>query len=355
MIETLDAFGGWPALIGPLLRGQSLQRDHAAAGMAAILAGEATPAQIAGFAVGLRQKGETVEELSGLLDAILLAADRVELPSPLNDTAVDIVGTGGDMSHSINVSTTSMFVLAGAGVVICKHGGRAASSACGAGDLLAALGVAIELSPLGVRRCVVDAGLGFCFAPRFHPGFRHAAPVRRELGVQTVFNILGPMANPARVKRTVLGVADPTMVERMLGVMGEHGSTRVLMVHGGDGLDEITTTGPTRTWELRDGRVVTGVIDPAALGLRLATADQLLGGSPELNAALSTAILSGEPGPHRDIITLNAAAGLLIADKVDTLADGLELARAVIDDGRALAALDRLVTVSQLAAADERS
>jgi anthranilate phosphoribosyltransferase len=339
----VDRLGGWPALLGPLMTGSSLTADQTTAAMDTILAGSATHAQTAAFVVALRQKGETVEELSGLLRGMLGAANLVTLSPAAHARAVDIVGTGGDRSHSINVSTTSMFVLAGGGVTVCKHGSRAASSACGAADLLAELGVRIELSPEEISRCVDQAGFAFCFAPLFHP-------VRREIGVQTSFNVLGPMSNPARVTRLVVGVADPTLAERMINVMAANGVERVMVVHGDDGIDEITTTSTTSVWEYREGAVLRQTVDAAALGLPLATAAQLRGGSPEVNAGLTRAILNGAPGPHRDIVLLNAAAGFYIADTVPTIADGIELARQVIDDGLAAAALERLITVSHAVA-----
>ena len=319
--------------------------------MAEVLRGDATPAQVAGFVVALRLKGETVDELSGLLDAMLAAAELVHLPDALAGRVVDIVGTGGDRSHSINVSTLAMLVAAGAGVPMCKHGNRAASSSCGAADLLAELGVAIDLGPVGVARCVAEAGLGFCFAPRFHAALRHAGPTRRELGIPTAFNILGPMANPARVARQVVGVADARVAERMLGVLAAHGARHVLIVHGGDGLDELTTTGPSSVWELREGRVTAYELDPATLGIARAEPDDLRGGAPALNAELGRAVLAGEAGARRDIVVLNAAAGLYVGGLADTIGAGIELARNAIDDGRAAAALGRLVKISQDAAA----
>ncbi len=213
--------------------------------MATILRGEATPAQLIGFIVALKAKGETPEEISGLLDAVLDAATEVPLPDDLRERAIDIVGTGGDRSHSINVSTMAAIVTAGAGVPVCKHGARAASSQCGTADVLEALGVAVELSPQGVLRCVQEAGIGFCLAPRYHPAFRFAAPSRREIGIPTVFNLLGPMANPGRVRRQLIGVANPGVAERMLASLRLHGSHRAWVVHG-NGLDELTTTGPSR-------------------------------------------------------------------------------------------------------------
>ena len=311
-MTTLASLGGWPAVLGPLTEHGNLTAVHTRAAMAEILSGDATPAQVAGFAVALRIKGETVEELSGLLDAMLAVAELVTLPAELAPRVVDIVGTGGDRSHSINVSTLASLVVAGAGVPVCKHGNRAASSSCGAADLLAELGVALELTPEGVARCVVEAGLGFCFAPRFHPALRHAGPTRRELGIPTAFNILGPMANPARVRRQVVGIADARMADRMLGVMAAHGAEHVLIVHGGDGLDELTTTGPSTVCELRDGETRRYQVDPTALGIPPASPDDLRGGLPPENAAVARAVLAGEPGPRRDIVVLNAAAGLYV-------------------------------------------
>jgi anthranilate phosphoribosyltransferase len=345
-VRSLADLGGWPAILNSLVSGRHLDREQATAAMAEILAGEATPAQLAGFVVALRMKGETVEELGGLLDAMLDVAVVVPLPDDVRRLAVDVVGTGGDRSHSINVSTLASFVVAGAGVPVCKHGNRAASSRCGAADLLEALGVVIDLGPAGVARCVREAGIGFCLAPRFHPALRHAGPPRRELGVPTAFNVLGPLANPARVVRQVLGVADESVAERMLQVLADHGSEHVVVVHGADGLDELTTTDASTMHELRAGRVTTSKVDPAELGLEIATADQLRGGSPEDNAAFARSVLGGQRGPHRDIVLLNAAAGLYVGGQVDSLAAGVTLAGEVIDAGSAERALDRLVEVS---------
>src|SRR3954453_21259175 len=247
--------GGWPTVLGSLTAGEDISPDSAAAAMAEILAGNATPAQIAGFIVGLRMKGETVDEMVGLLTAMHDAAESV----PLADVTgvVDTCGTGGDRSHSINVSTIAAIVVAGAGVKVCKHGNRAASSACGSADLLEALGVTIDLEPARVARCVDEAGIGFCFAPRFHPAMRHAIPTRRELGVPTVFNFLGPLANPAGVRRQVLGVSDARMADKMAGVLGQFGSERALVVYGHDGLDEHTTTTTSTVLQLEDGSLRT--------------------------------------------------------------------------------------------------
>ena len=343
----LEDHGGWPGLLTELLAGRDLTADGARSAMATILAGQATAAQLIGFVVALRAKGETADELSGLLDAVLAAASLVPLDDDLRDRAVDVVGTGGDRSHSINVSTMAALVVAGAGVPVCKHGARGASSACGTADVLEALGVQIELSPDGVARCVRDAGIGFCFAPRFHPAFRFAAPSRREIGIPTVFNLLGPMANPGRVRRQLIGVADARFASRMLASLRAHGSTDAWVVHG-EGLDELTTTGPSTVLALdHEGGARTFTVDPVALGFAPATHEQLVGGDPAHNAAVVRRVLAGEHGPHRDIVVLNAAAALIVAGEVTELSDGVVLAAAVIDDGRADRALDAMITVSR--------
>jgi anthranilate phosphoribosyltransferase len=348
---TFLEHGGWPVVLGALMDGRSLDRDVSRATMAEILDGAASPAQISAFVVALRMKGETVEELVGMVDAMLDASERVPLDPEAG--AIDIVGTGGDRAHTINVSTISALVVAGAGGRVCKHGNRAASSACGAADLLEALGVAIELGPDGVARCVAATGMGFCFAPRYHPAMRHAGPSRRDLGIPTAFNILGPLSNPGRVRRYLIGVADLRMAERMAGVLRANGADRALIVHGGDGLDELTTTGPSTVVELRDGEVSTWEVHPEALGLRRADREDLVGGDAATNADLARRVLAGESGPHRDIITLNAGAGLVVAGLAEDLAAGIDAARAALDSGAAVAALAGLVEVSQEEAARE--
>ena len=348
---TWDERGGWSGILGTLTGRGDLDREAAAAAMGEILEGDATPSQIAGFIVALRMKGETAEELTGLVGAMLARAVPVTLAEP--DGVIDLVGTGGDRSHSINVSTLAALTVAGAGARVCKHGNRAASSACGTADLLEALGVAFDLGPDGVARCVAEAGMGFCFAPRYHGAMRHAGPTRKELGVPTVFNFLGPLANPARVRRQVTGVADGAMAERMVGVLQANGAERAMVVYGHDGLDELTTTATSTVHELRDGEVTAYDLDPVDLGLARATLDDLRGGDAATNARLARAVLAGEPGPHADIVVLNAAAGLVVAGLADDLAAGVELARATLVDGGAAAALERLVTVSQAAKADE--
>jgi anthranilate phosphoribosyltransferase len=339
------ARGGWPVILGTLMEGGDLDADTARVTMAEILDGAASPAQIAAFIVALRLEGETVVELSGMVDAMLDASTRVEIDT--SGAVIDVVGTGGDRAHTINVSTLSALVVAGAGGRVCKHGNRAASSACGAADLLEALGVAIELGPVGVARCVEEAGIGFCFAPRYHPAMRHAGPSRRDLGIPTAFNILGPLSNPGRVRRYLIGVADLRMAERMAGVLDANGAERALIVHGGDGLDELTNTGPSTVVELRDGEVRQWEVDPLELGLRRADREDLVGGDATVNADLARRVLAGEAGPHRDIITLNAGAGLLVAGLVEDLPAGIEAARAALDSGGAVRALARLTEVSQ--------
>ncbi|MFZ8915867.1 MAG: anthranilate phosphoribosyltransferase [Ilumatobacteraceae bacterium] len=345
MSEALELIGGWPTLISRLLDREDLPADHARTAMATILAGDATPAQLIGFIIALRAKGETPEEISGLLDAVLSAAEIVPLGDELASRAIDIVGTGGDRSHSINVSTMAALVVAGAGVPVCKHGARASSSQCGTADVLEALGVRVELDPAGVKRCVEDVGMGFCLAPRYHPAFRFAAPARREVGVPTVFNLLGPMANPGRVRRQVIGVANPHVAERMLASLRLHGSVSSWVVHG-QGLDELTTTGTSTVLELRNGRVRTFSVDPVELGLAPAIPDELVGGTPEVNAEAVRRVVAGESGAHRDIVILNAAAGLVVADAAADLPTGLDMARASIDSGAAARVLEGLVTVS---------
>ncbi|MCU1499104.1 MAG: Anthranilate phosphoribosyltransferase [Acidimicrobiales bacterium] len=346
---TLDQLGGWPGVLGTLTAGGDLDAAHAAAAMAEILDGNATSAQIAGFIVALRMKGETVAELTGLVAAMVERAAPVVLARP--DGVIDLVGTGGDRSHSINVSTLAALTVVGAGGRVCKHGNRAASSACGTADLLEALGVAFDLGPVGVARCVDAVDFGFCFAPRFHGAMRFAGPTRKELGVPTVFNFLGPLANPARVRRQVTGVADPAMAERMVAVLAANGAERALVVYGHDGLDELTITTTSTVHELRDGDVRSYEVDPRALGLAGGTLDDLRGGDAETNARLARQVLAGQPGPQSDIVALNAAAGLVAGGLVDDLAEGVDAARSSLVDGKAAAALEAVVAESQAARA----
>jgi anthranilate phosphoribosyltransferase len=349
---TIDSFGGWPGVLGRLVSGADLTGEEAACALGEVLEGNATPSQIAAFVFGLRCKGETVEEMSGLVAAMRGAAERVVVRPDLAGRLIDTCGTGGDRSGTINVSTIAALVVAGSGVPVCKHGGRAASSRAGSADLLEALGVAIELPPAGVAGCIEKAGIGFCFAPRYHPALRHAGPTRRELGVPTAFNFLGPLANPARVRRQVVGVGDPTMATKMCGVLAANGATHVLVVHGSDGLDELTVTGPSTVleWRIDDPEIRRSVVDLAELGITPCRPEDLVGGDATTNARLARAVLAGERGPQRDIVVLNAAAGLVVAGVAAHLAEGLVLAAAAIDDGRAAGALDALVAASQAAA-----
>ena len=337
----------WPVILSRLLSGGELDTEQAGGAMRALLNGDADDAQIAGFLVALRARGaETAGELSAMLDAAMEAAAIVPLTAEERATAIDVVGTGGDGSHSINVSTMAAIVAAGAGATVCKHGNRSASSKCGTADVLELLGVAIEQTPAGVAACVREAGIGFCFAPVFHPAFRFAGPPRRALGVPTAFNLLGPMANPGRVRRQLIGVADPAFARPMLDALQRQGLTHAWVVHG-DGLDELTTTGVSTVLSLAEGRIEEFTVDGTALGLPRATAADLTGGSPEENAAAVHGVLDGHGGPHRDIVVLNAGAALVVADLVDDLSAGVHAASEAIDDGRARAALDDLVRVSQ--------
>ena len=339
---TLDELGGWPAILGALMRREDLTSDQATAALAEILEGNAAEAQIAAFAVGLRMKGETVEEIAALVRTMLAFADVVDVGLDVIDTC----GTGGDRSSSINVSTIAAFVVAGAGVPVCKHGNRAASSQAGSADVLETLGVRIDLGPTEVGECVRSTGMGFCFAPRFHAASRYAIPARRALGVPTVFNFLGPLANPARPRRQVVGVSDARMAERMLGVLGANGAKHAMVVYGHDGLDELTTTTASTVHELRDGATHSFVVHPRDLGLRTATADDLRGGDAQTNARLARNVLAREPGPHRDIVVLNAAAALVVAGRASDLVEGRTQAEESIDSGRAEAVLQGLVRVS---------
>jgi len=349
---SLSDVGGWPGVLGRLIGGGDLSADEAELVLGEVLAGEASPAQLAAFVTALRVKGETVEEMTGLVRSMLAFAEPLPLPGDLAARVVDTCGTGGDRRRTINVSTLAAFVVAGAGVPVCKHGGRAASSRAGSADLLEALGVVIDLGPAGVARCIEDAGIGFCFAPRFHPAMRFAAPVRRELGVATVFNFLGPLANPARARRQVVGVADAEMAPKMLGVLRENGATHAIVCFGDDGLDELSTTGPSTMLELADASGTPRVVrvDPGELGLARATLGDLEGGGAEENATIGRAVLEGAPGPARDIVVLNAAAGLVVGSAVEDLASGVGMAERVLDEGRAAATLDALISTSRAAA-----
>ncbi len=345
-MRSLTEVGGWRTLLGRLVDGTDLTSDEAGAAMTAILAGDATPAQTAGFIVALRQKGETVDELDGLVGAMLGAAAELDLPPG----TIDIVGTGGSprrRTRALNVSTMASIVAASAGATVCKHGNVKASSTSGSFDLLAALGVNYDLSSARVEEIVREVGIGFCFARAFHPAMRHAGPVRAELGIPTVFNVLGPLSHPGRVRRQVLGVGDPRLLDLVAGVLATRGADHALVVHGADQLDELSLCGPTAVREVRDGAVVgTYQVDPTDFGLTVVAEDDMPGGTPEDNAAIARAVFAGEAGPARDIVTLNAGAGLYVAGVVDSLADGVRVAGEAIDAGRAAATLEHLVACS---------
>ena len=332
----------WPNVLTRLVRREDLAADEAAEGMRRIMAGEATPGQIGGFLMALRTKGETADEVDGLARTMLGFANPVVSPTPV----VDVVGTGGDRSGTFNISTVSAIVVAGAGVPVAKHGNRAASSHCGSADVLEALGVNIDLDAAGVERCLAEAGIAFLFAPMFHPAMAHAGPVRRELRVPTVFNFLGPLTNPARPFAQAVGCSDARMLPLMAEVLARRG-TRAVLFRGDDGLDELTTTGPSTVYDVRDGVVNETTLDPADLGFASASVDDLQGGDAPASAELVRALLAGEQGPRRDVVLLNAGAVFEIAGRAASLADGVALAGATIDSGAAAEALERWVGASR--------
>ncbi|MDE0546780.1 anthranilate phosphoribosyltransferase [Microbacterium sp. C7(2022)] len=343
----------WPEILTTLLDRRDLTVSQSTWAMRQVMSGEATPSQLAGFLVGLRAKGESVDEVVGFRDAILEAA----LPLPVDAAVLDIVGTGGDRFGTVNVSTMSALVAAASGVPVVKHGNRAASSSSGSSDVLRSLGVDLTLSPERVAQTLDTAGITFAFAAAFHPGFRHAAATRSELGVPTVFNFLGPLCNPARAEANAVGVAQLDRVPLITGVFRTRGAT-ALVFRGDDGLDELTTTGHSRVWEVSRGDIHEHDLDPRDLGLPLARIDDLLGGDPDHNADVVRRVLGGETGPVRDIVLLNAAAGIvsyrLFQDAsevqrpiVSRLAEAMADAASAIDTGEASATLDRWVRATQ--------
>ena len=332
----------WPEVLGTILAGGSLDRTQAAWAMGEIMEGRATPSQLGAFLAGLRVKGETVEEMIGLVETMRSFSKKVQVGYPVVDTC----GTGGDRSGSINVSTMAAMIVAGAGAKVAKHGNRAASSRCGSADVLEALGVKVDLDPEGVTRCLDQAGIGFCFAPVFHPSMRHAGPIRKELGVPTVFNFLGPLTNPAGARFQAVGVSDKAMAPKMLEVLMALGSERVFVFRGFDGLDELSTTGPSHLWTVESGEVAESVVDPLEYGIPRAPASALAGGSASDNARVVREVLDGRHGPDRDIAVMNAAAGILAAGLAEDLHGGIEMAVESLDSGRAKTALDRLIEVS---------
>jgi anthranilate phosphoribosyltransferase len=326
--------------IKTLVSGKSLTMDEAASVMEEIMRGEATPAQFGAFVTALRLKGETVDEIVGMAKTMRAKATPVITSEPVVDTC----GTGGDGLFTFNISTAAAFVAAGAGLKVAKHGNRAMSSHCGSADVLEALGVKIDLNAEQVKRCLEEVGMGFMFAPVFHPAMKYAAAPRREIGIRTVFNIIGPLTNPAGAKAQVLGVADESLVEKLASVLKGLGCHHALVVHGDDGLDEITITAKTQVSELKDSLIKSYSISPEDFGLSRASLDSLKGGTASENATLLRKILAGAPGPQRDVVIMNAGAVLLAGDRVKTLGEGVALAKDVIDSGHARAKLEQLLS-----------
>jgi anthranilate phosphoribosyltransferase len=335
----MDAF---KPLIAKVAAGLPLTRSEAEMAFSQILSGESTPAQTAGFLMALRVRGESVEELTGAVSA--MRAKMLAVPAVPG--AIDVVGTGGDASGSWNVSTLAGLIVAACGVPVAKHGNRAASSKSGAADVLQALGVKVGLTPAEVSACLAKAGFAFMIAPAHHPAMRHVAPVRTELGTRTIFNLLGPLSNPAGVKRLLLGVFAPSWLEPIAETLRDLGTERVWVVHGSDGLDEMTTTGPTTIVELKDGAIRRFEINPEDAGLARAEPEALKGGEPGRNAAALRAVLAGEKNAYRDIAILNAAGALVVAGKVDDLAAGARMAAEAIDSGKSAATLAAVVAAS---------
>ncbi|MDH6449363.1 MULTISPECIES: anthranilate phosphoribosyltransferase [unclassified Streptomyces] len=336
----------WPEVLNALLYGRDQSAEATAWAMDRIMQGEATDAQIAGFVVALRAKGETVEEINGLVRAMYAHANVIEVPG----RTVDIVGTGGDGAKTVNISTMSAIVVAGTGATVVKHGNRAASSASGASDVLEKLGVNLELTPRRVAEVAGEAGITFCFAIKFHPALRHAGAARGQLGIRTVFNILGPLTNPARVRSQAVGVADPRMAPVVAGVFAERGNSS-LVFRGDDGLDELTTTSTSRVWVVRDGKVTEESFDPRDVGIELVPVEALRGGDPAFNAEVARKLLDGETGPVRDAVLLNSAAALVALEPgpgtlAEQLRAGMDKAAEAIDSGAAKRTLERWVAAS---------
>ncbi|BFU46128.1 anthranilate phosphoribosyltransferase [Krasilnikovia sp. MM14-A1004] len=347
----------WPNLLSALLRGEELSTRDTAWAMGEIMTGNATPVQVAGFAIALRAKGETPAELAGLVEAMLSNATLVPLPDDVRADAVDVVGTGGDRAHTVNISTMAAVVVAASGVRVVKHGNRAASSACGTADLLEYFGIPLDLGPRGVARTVAEAGIGFCFAARYHPGMRHAAVTRRELAVPTFFNMLGPLTNPAQPRAAAVGCFDLRMAPVMAHVFARRGDSALVM-RGEDGLDEFTTAAPTRVWIARAGTVEEALVDATDLGLPRSAPGDLRGGDAAFNADVAVRTFAGEKGPVRDAVLLNAAAALTAhagfpGGFADDMRAGIERAAATVDSGAATALLERWVAAARAAKAAE--
>jgi anthranilate phosphoribosyltransferase len=337
----------WPDVLSALVGGEDLSSEQTAWAMGEILAGEATPAQIAGFAVALRAKGETIDEVTGLADAMYERRNPISVEGRL----LDVVGTGGDRSNSVNISTMAAIVAAGAGVRVVKHGNRSASSKSGSADVLEALGIRLDLPPDRVAEVAVEAGITFCFSAAFHPAMRHAAAPRRELGIGTTFNFLGPLTNPARPAAQAIGCADLRMAPVMAGVFARRGAD-AWVFRGDDGLDELTTTTTSRVWTVTGGEIAEAVVDPTAFGFAPATTEDLRGGDAEHNADVVRRVLAGERGPVRDAVVLNAGAALAVHAAApgsldERLAAGVARAAAAIDDGGAQASLERWIAAAR--------
>jgi anthranilate phosphoribosyltransferase len=330
------------ALIAKAATGASLTREEAAQGFDRMMSGEATPSQMGGLLMALRVRGETVDEITGAVTVMREKMLRVSAPPD----AIDVVGTGGDASGSFNISTCAAFIVAGAGVPVAKHGNRALSSRSGAADVLGALGVAIELAPEAVARCIRDAGIGFMFAPGHHPAMKNVGPTRVELGTRTIFNLLGPLSNPAGVRRQMVGVFSRQWIEPLAQVLRNLGSEQAWVVHGSDGLDEITTSGPTHVAALEHGTVHTFTITPEDVGFQRVKPEALRGGDAKDNARALLDVLKGQKGPYRDVAILNAAAGLIVAARAKDLKQAVALATKAVDSGEAEGRLDRLIAIS---------
>jgi len=329
--------------IATVVSGQSLSMEDASSVMREIMEGEATPAQLGAFLTALALKGETTQEIAGMARVMREMALQVKVDGELIDT----VGTGGDGKNTFNISTATAFVAAGAGLKVAKHGNRAASGSCGSADVLEALGVQIELSPEAVAQCVNEVGVGFMFAPAFHPAMRYAGPVRREIGIRTVFNILGPLTNPAGAQTQLLGVAFPELGGIMAEVLGLLGSHHAMIVHGHGGLDEISLSGDTSVWEVRGGQVEEWTLHVEDTGLPETPIEAIRGGTKEENAATMRRIFQGEQGPVRDMVLLNSAGVLMVGDKAESIRQGVEMSAGIIDSGTALAKLDQMIEVTQ--------
>ena len=325
-----------------IIGGGRLSFDDAAAVMGEIMDGSPTPAQFGAFVAALSVRGETSEEIAGMATVMRARARQVDA----GDSLVDTCGTGGDGQNTYNISTAAAFVVAGAGGKVAKHGNRAATSQCGSADVLEALGVKIDLPPEAVAECIRRAGVGFMFAQTYHPAMKFAAPLRREIGIRTVFNVLGPLTNPTGAKRQVLGVGRPDLVGTMAEVLSRLGAEHALVVHGKEGLDELSISGPTLVADARDGRVSRYEIEPGDVGLKSAPIEAIAGGDPEHNASIVRSVLGGEKGPRRDVLLINAGAGIFAAGLAPDIAGGVRLAAESIDGGRARAALDSLVELS---------